>query len=54
MSDHMRVQRLAMMIKRLVELKESTVKPKYPADDDQAACDAMVAAGGFFVPWPLA
>lgn len=45
------VKRLATMTKRLVELRKGTVTPAYPADDNQAACDAMVAAGGFYVPW---
>ena len=45
------VKRLATMTARLVELRKSTVHPTYPPNDDQAACDAMVAAGGFFVPW---
>jgi hypothetical protein len=45
------VERLATMTAHLVELQQSTVTPAYPPDDEQATCDAMVAAGGFFVPW---
>ena len=43
--------KVAAMTARILQLAEGTVKPVYPPDDLKAACEAMVAAGGFYVPW---
>lgn len=44
-------ERVAAMFARVLELQKSTVTPNYPPSDATAACAAMVAAGGFYVPW---
>ncbi len=43
--------KVAAMTARVLELAKGTAHPEYPASDMAAACEAMVAAGGFFVPW---
>lgn len=43
--------KVASMTARILKLAEGTVQPDYPPSNMQAACEAMVAAGGFFVPW---
>ncbi len=43
--------KVAEMTARIQELAKGKWRPTYPPDDMAAACDAMVAAGGFFVPW---
>jgi hypothetical protein len=43
--------KVAAMTARILELAKGTARPEYPPSDMAAACEAMVAAGGFFVPW---
>ena len=42
--------RLVAMTARLLALKKTAVVVPYPPSNFSAACDAMRAAGGFFVP----
>ena len=54
LDDPVEVKRLATMTARLVALRATSYTPPYPPSDADAACDAMVAAGGFYVPWATA
>ena len=39
------------MTARILELRKGIVKLDYPPEDTTAACQAMLAAGGFWSPW---
>ena len=36
---------------RILELRKGIVRLDYPPEDTTAACQAMLAAGGFWSPW---